>query len=326
MKRYAKIMLRDILVAIGAGLASTILFLSLVFGTKMGFLPAYFAPLPLLLIGLNKGIRPATIATIFGCFSALIVANIFQAMLFGISVAIPALLIVRYTTMAKKVADGVVEWLSIGDTLARLATLGGIILITTVTYFDTTGSIAKSTEVFLEKVITASLHFSAPIDQQKLVEHLVPLFPAMVVSSWILMTLINSLFSQAILIKLAKNLRPPVRYSEITLPEWLYWLIIFSGSVALLSTGDIEYIARNLTFILAIPFFLIGLTVFHTFASLFRSPAFVLVAFYLFVTISIWAIFLVAITGFLEEWSQLRRKSRLAQNKRQNKSDKDLKQ
>jgi hypothetical protein len=313
-------MLREKLIYITTGLASAMLFLSLLFGNQIGFLPAYFSPLPILIIGLSKGINPTIISTISGFFCALFIADIFQAMLFGITIAIPALLIVRYTTMTKTVHGDQTKRLSIGEIIARLATFGGFIFIlTAVIYSDTHGSLAKFIETFLNRVITTSLYFGAPTQHQTIINNLVPLFPAIVIASWLLMSLINSALSQLILFKTSRNLRPPIEYSQITLPEWIYWLIVCSGAIALISSGDFEYILRNLTFIFAIPFFLVGLAVFHNLASRLRTPYLALVTFYLFLAISAWAIFLVTIIGFFEEWTQFRNKSQLAQTKNKNK-------
>jgi hypothetical protein len=302
-------MYREPIIAIGAGIASALLSTSVAVGSGIGLILAYFSLLPVLLVGLSQGPRSTTIATVSGIVCAILLTNIFQGGLFGISVALPGWLIVRYVLMTQTTQSNSTNWLPIGEVLARLVAFGGIILVlSAITYFDSPGGLPKSIETFLDKMISARFQFGVAVDRQLIVERLVPLFPAVTVSSWVLMTLVNSLLAQSILIKASINLRPTIYYSKITVPEWIYWAIVGSGTLALIGSGSFEYIGRNLSVILAIPFFLVGLSVIHTMARQLRSPGVVLVAFYFFMVISSWVIFVAAIIGFFEEWNQIRGK------------------
>tara|TARA_B100000315_G_scaffold257793_1_gene307828 strand:- start:1928 stop:2875 length:948 start_codon:yes stop_codon:yes gene_type:complete len=300
-------MYRETTVAIGVGLASALLSIAIAFGSGLGLLLVYFALLPILLVGLSQGQRSVSIAAVAGVFGTIFLTNIFQGALYGVSVALPAWLIVRYALMNQTAQDGSIVWFPIGEILARLAALGGIALVVgAITYFDAPGGIAKVIEEFLDKILAARLQFGSPAQRQLLVERLVPFFPAISASSWILMTLLNSILAQFILIKAGRNLRPAVLYSSISAPEWLYWGLVGAGALALLGSGSFEYVGRNLAMVLAIPFFFIGLGVIHTLARLLRSPSIALTAFYFLMVISSWAIFIVAIIGFFEEWNNLR--------------------
>jgi hypothetical protein len=300
---------RETLIAIGAGLASALLSIAVAYGSGIGLLLAYFALLPILLIGLSQGPRFATIAALSGVIGAIFLTNISQGALFGISVALPAWLITRYALMTQTAQDGSLKWLQIGEVLSRLAALGGVVLVlSAITYFDAPGGLPKVIETFLDKMIAARFQFGAPADQHLLVERLVPFFPAITVSSWVLMTIINSVLAQAILIRAGINLRPAVQFSRIAVPEWIYWGIVGAGTLALIGSGTFEYVGRNLAIVLAIPFFLVGLAVVHTLVRQLRSPGIALSAFYFFMVISSWAIFVAAVIGFFENWNQLRQK------------------
>ncbi|MBT7267543.1 MAG: DUF2232 domain-containing protein [Rhodospirillaceae bacterium] len=300
-------MYKETTVAIGAGLASALLSVAIAFGSGLGLLLVYFALLPILLIGLSQGHRSGSIAAIAGVFGTIFLTNIFQGALYSVSVALPAWLVVRYGLMSHTARDGSTTWFPIGEILARLAALGGIALVLgAITYFDAEGGIVKVIEEFLDKILAARLQFGSPAQRHLLVERLVPLFPAISAASWILMTLVNSLLAQTILIRAGRNLRPAAQYSSINAPEWLYWGLVGAGLMALLGSGSFEYVGRNLAIVLAIPFFFIGLGVIHTLAKLLRSPSIALTAFYFLMVISSWAIFVVAIIGFFEEWNDLR--------------------
>ena len=300
-------MYKETIVAIGAGLASALLSVAIAFGSGLGLLLVYFALLPILLIGLSQGQRSVSIAAVAGIFGTIFLTNIFQGALYGVTVALPAWLVVRYGLMNQTARDGSITWFPIGEILARLAALGGIALVLgAITYFDAPGGIVKVIEEFLDKILAARLQFGSPAQRHLLVERLVPLFPAISAASWILMALINGILAQSILIRAGRNLRPAVQYSSISVPEWLYWGIVGAGAMALLGTGSFEYVGRNLAIVLAIPFFFVGLGVINTLAKLLRSPGIALAAFYFLMVISSWAIFVVAVIGFFEEWNDLR--------------------
>ena len=300
-------MYRETTVAIGAGLASALLSVAIAFGSGLGLLLVYFALLPILLIGLSQGQRSVSIAAVAGLFGTIFLTNIFQGALYGVSVALPAWLIVRYGLNSQTTRDGSTIWFPIGEILARLAALGGIALVLgAITYFDAPGGFVKVIEEFLDKILAARLQFGSPTQRHQLVERLVPLFPAISAASWILMASINGILAQSILIRAGRNLRPAVHYSSISAPEWLYWGLVGAGALTLLRSGSFEYVGRNLAIVLGIPFFFIGLGVIHTLARLLRSPSIALTAFYFLMVISSWAIFVVAIIGFFEKWNDLR--------------------
>lgn len=305
---------REIIIAIGAGLVSALLSIAVAFGSGLGLLLAYFALLPILLIGLSQGPRSAAIAAFAGIVGATALTNIFQGAVFAASVALPAWLIVRYALMTKTAEDGTTQWLPLGEVLARLVALGGITLVLSAAiFFDNPGGLAKAIEEFLDQMIAARIQFKVPTDRHILVGRLVPFFPAIAVSSWVLMTLINTALAQSILVKAGKNLRQDVQYSQITVPEWIYWGVVGAGSVTLLASGSMEYIGRNLAMVLSIPFFLVGLAVVHSLARQLRSPSIALTAFYFFMVISSWAIFVAAVIGFFEKWNQLRQRFKTPQ-------------
>ena len=99
-------MYRETTVAIGAGLASALLSVSIAFGSGLGLLLVYFALLPILLIGLSQGQRSVSIAAVAGLFSTIFFTNIFQGAIYGVSVALPAWLIVQYGLNSQTTRDG----------------------------------------------------------------------------------------------------------------------------------------------------------------------------------------------------------------------------
>jgi hypothetical protein len=300
---------RSTIIAIGAGLVSSLLSLAAA-GSGLGLLLAYFALLPILLIGLSQDRRAAIFAILFGMFGVVLLSNIYQGLLYSISIALPAWLIIS-TSLTSKIKNNISSLeVPIGEILSRLAFLGGILLIISAIIFsDKPDNLSQSIEVLLYKLIQNN-HPDLNITENHrlLVTGTVPLFPTIVFSSWLLMIIISTMVAQAILIKAKVNLRPVFQYSKIKAPEWIYWTFVTSGIFTLIGPDNFEYISRNLTAIFLIPFLFIGLGVIHTVARTFSSPTIVLIPLYFFIVISSWSTIIAVLIGFFERWTDFRQK------------------
>jgi hypothetical protein len=78
--------------------------------------------------------------------------------------------------------------------------------------------------------------------------------------------------------------------------------------VALLGSGDVEYIGRNLVMIVALPFFVLGAAVVHGLAGRVRARQPLLVVFYVVLFMSGWARMAVVGIGLIEQWVGIRRR------------------
>ena len=298
------------IIAIGAGLVSSLLSLSAAFSPGLGLLLAYFALLPILLIGLSKHHRAAIFTIVFGILGVVLLSNTYQGILYSISVALPAWLIIS-TSQIPKINNNIspVE-LPIGEILSRLAFLGGILLIiSSIIFSDRSGGLSQSIEVFLYKLIQNN-HPNLKITEnyRLLVAGTVPLFPTIVFSSWLLMIIISTLVAQTILIKAKINVRPAFQYIKIKMPEWIYWTFITSGIFTLIGPINFEYVSRNLTVIFLIPFLFVGLSVIHTAARTLRSPTIVLIPLYFFMIALSWPAIIAVLIGFFERWTHFKQK------------------
>ena len=157
-------------------------------------------------------------------------------------------------------------------------------------------------------IMSNSHSLTSTANHQLLVDRMVPFFPAIIFLSWLLMIIINTVVSQAILIKAGINLKPAFQYSKIKAPEWIYWIFAASGLLILIGPNNLEYVSRNLTAIILIPFLFIGLSVVHTAARTFQSPSLILFPLYFFIIISSWLTFIAILVGFFEKWTKIRQK------------------
>ncbi|MDP6426828.1 MAG: DUF2232 domain-containing protein [Rhodospirillales bacterium] len=299
------------IIAMAGGLASAALSLGVLTGSGAAILFAYFSPLPLLLVGLSLGLTSVSVGIALAAILVAWVAGATQAAIYGISLALPVWLITRYAIGTRKLAGGSAASYSAGDILARMAVLGGLLLIfTALMTASNEGGFAGAVRSFVDTILGARLAASGAIDREMLVDRLVPLFPAATALSWLVMFVINATLAQSFIRKAGKNLRSQTGYAQITVPEWFYWIFVAVAAIALVASGPVEYLARNLVVVLSAPFLFAGLGVIHILVQRVALPGMALTAFYIFIILFSWAGFVVAWLGFLEPWVRLRERYR----------------
>ena len=112
--------------------------------------------------------------------------------------------------------------------------------------------------------------------------------------------------AQAGLTRAGQALRATPDYSAIELPEWSYWLFVVAATAKLMSSGEIEFVAQNLTMILGAPFVFVGLGVVHRAARRLHYSGIALAVFYLCLFLFPWSAAVVGVLGFAEKWVALR--------------------
>jgi len=298
---------KQLIIAAAGGLVSAILSLGLLSGSSGALLFAYFAPLPILLIGLSLGLVSVSAAILL---AAIVVANLtgaVQAAVYAASIALPAWLVTRYALANRTGPGGPSIPYSPGDILARIAVGGGLLLIlAALATANTEGGFEGWVTMFVDRMLDARLAAGGAPERSLFAERLTPLFPAITALSWLVMVVINTALAQSILNRAGKNLRSGVNYAQITLPEWFYWVFVAAAAASLVASGSVEYLTRNLAIIFAAPFLFVGLGIFHTLARRVSAPGMALTAIYGFLILFSWAGIFVAGLGFLEPWVRLR--------------------
>src|SRR3546814_13716876 len=75
----------------------------------------------------------------------------------------------------------------------------------------------------------------------------------------------------ALLARMNKSMRPPPDVAALTLPQWMTLVLALAAAGGLLLPGTIGYYGQNLTAILMVPFFFVGLAVMHTLCRRFSA-------------------------------------------------------
>ncbi len=305
---------REALVAVSAGLASAIATMAFLSGTFFALGFVYMAPLPMLMAGLAYGPRATTIAALAGVMAMGMFGGPVTAGIFTIVHALPTWVVVKLALMPRPGTQGgtsgsdgslAVHWMAPGHVISVMAVFAAGLLVVAASVGGDAGLSGYVAE-HLDLVLGQMAPDLDATNRARIASAMTPLFPGAVATSWLVMVAINSTVAQGSLVRLGFNRRPSPSYVGLELPGWMSWPLVGAAVLALAGTGEWEYMGRNLAMVLALPYFFLGLAVFHTLARQVAATKPLLVVFYLVIVISVWAALVVAGVGVIEQWFGLR--------------------
>ena len=147
------------------------------------------------------------------------------------------------------------------------------------------------------------------IDRDVLIDQMTPFFLGFSATTWLLMIIVNAGLAQSLLASRGWSKRPKPEWSQVRLPGWFDWVLVGTAAAALVSHGDVGFLARNIVMILLTPYFLVGLAVAHVIARRSTMPGLMLGAFYIvLIVFFLLGAALVAVLGIVEQWIGVRRR------------------
>lgn len=302
-------MSKGIGLAVAAGLASGLVYVSVLAGGSLGMLLAYLTPLPLVMIGLSYGVGRSLI----GCAVAVAVVALAAPggiAVFVLATLLPVLVLVRQALLWRQTPAGQVEWYPPGPLLAQLAIiavalmgLGELLVVGQPTSLEAT--VRQAVRHFVELVLP-----TAPGDVKGQLTGLwSAVFPAMLAGAWLLTAVANGVVGQWTVAKAGHALRPVPEYSGLELPLWLLGALAGAAVFGAMADGDAGYLGRNAAVVLLWPYVFAGLAAVHRWLRGKPNAGALLVLFYLvFFTMSGWALVAVAGLGLVRHWTRLRRR------------------
>ena len=298
-------MTRGLLIALVGGLASAVFFLAIRAGAPGAIALTYLASVPILAVGLSQGLLNAAIATIVACLSIALGIHVIAAGIYIAIAAIPALIVIRQSLFSQpETTTEELEWYPIGLVLSCLTAYGLIVLTGISLYFlgDEGGLTGRSQQLLssvFAKVSAANPQITIPL------EGIARYLPGMLLSVWLLISIVNATLAQNVLSRIGHAIRPLPNYSSIELPNWMSLALAI---VILLSffSGVFGDFGRNASPLLSTPFFLLGLAVIHTLSRRVSARGPVLFGVYFLLVIVGWLSALVVLLGVLEQWISLR--------------------
>lgn len=299
---------KSYLIAVCAGLLSLVAAMPALNGAPGGLMLFYVAGLPIYLTGFAFGVAAGTVASLSGFIAAMFLGGALVAGVFALVHLLPAWTVIRQAMLQRTAADGHTEWMPAGTIVSSLAGLSAMLmLLAGLAFIAGGGGFSTIVTDRLTDVLAAVAPDTPKAARDEMVQLYGPLLPASIGSSWVIMAVVGATLAQAILARAGRNLRPTPRYANMVLPEWISWAMIGCAVVSLVASGEIEFLARNLTLALAVPFFLLGLAVIHHWARRVPRGTMALVAVYFLIFVVGWAGLLVtAAVGVLEQWGGIR--------------------
>lgn len=301
-------MSRDTVIAIFGGCLSAAASLVILTGAPGGLIFVYLAPLPLLLAGLGLGLQPAIVAGAAGALVSAMIGGPGAAGVYLVVSAVPVCIAVRQALLNREGPGGKTLWHPPGAILALLTVFSGAMLVMAAIYFGADGGMEPVVAHNLGNAFSAMWPQVSGEDRSRIIALLAPWLPGAIGMVWVLVSILNGILAQGLLVRMKRNLRPTPSYSELDLPDWISWFLVGAAALALAGSGQLEYLGRNLVMVFALPFFLLGLAVAHTLARRTPMAGMILAGLYVMLIMSGGAILAVAGIGLVEQWIGLRRR------------------
>ncbi len=297
------------LLAIGGGAASVLIYSLTVSGSFGGLVLAYFAALPLYLVGLGLGLTAGAAAGATATIGMLLPGGFMAALVFFFVTALPTIVLVRQSLLSRNDPQGNVAWYPAGLMVVTLSVFGaGIYTLAALWLATQPGGFEGTTQAFVENLASSMTAPGAAEHRENIVNTLTPIVPGFVAASWFVMTVINAALAQGLLVRFQRNIRPSPDIVSMEFPNWFPIAAAAAALVGLLLPGALGFYGTNLAIILIVPFFFMGLAVVHALCRQKSAGPFLLIAFYGMLIVFGWLVVIVATLGLIEQWIGLRRR------------------
>lgn len=305
-----------ILIGLGAGLVSAVLFASASSGTALGVLVLFFlSPLPVAIAGLGWGWMAALIAAVVGCLLIGVIGTGRAALFHAVALGAPAA-VMTYLAMLNRPldkGDGAVEWYPIGSLVAWTALwagcLAGAALLSTATDVDGLRNVLRAS---FEQFLTSGGALPGPsLDRSQLgvfVELMVMSFAGAIATLWMGVAILN-LWAAGRVTQISGRLqRPWPDLAAIELPRRLP--IAFAAAVlATFLPGMAGLVASGFASAILFAYMLVGLAIVHRLTDGMVVRPLLLGAVYAsLLFLSPFSNLLLALAGIAEPYSPLRRR------------------
>src|SRR5215217_4333117 len=102
--------MHSLVVGIGAGVASALLFGVVITGSPLAMMLSFVAPLPIFIATLGWNHRCGLVASLTGAIALAFVFNVTAGVAYGLGWALPAWWLAYLALLGRPAADGATEW------------------------------------------------------------------------------------------------------------------------------------------------------------------------------------------------------------------------
>lgn len=273
-------------------------------------------PVPLFLVGLGVGRGDMLVAAVVAMASLTYFLNVHLMLYLTALYVLPVMLLCLLALRYRYDEQGTLFWYPAGRLVTALALYPIAVYGCFSAMIGGNGVEHSLHETILPQMNTllaspeiAKNLAEAPSDDmaRMITTGLVTLLPGMMILSWIVSILVSGLWTQFTLLSNGNALRPVPRLDDFELPAWLLPLFAIMILLSFFFEGQIAYFARNTLLPLVVPYFVLGVALFHFWAGQRKNKLMLLILFYLFLSFG-YPIALVALAGVVEPWLHLRQR------------------
>jgi hypothetical protein len=315
-------MLQVLLIGLGAGAASALLFASIVSGSPLAILLFYLSALPVMLAAIAWSHMAGLFAVLFGVLALAAALNFWIAFVYLASVATPAYVLAYMSMLGREVAPASgtappeMEWYPVGRLLLWAAAIAFALVTVVILQFGTSfESYQKTIRATFETVL--KLQARIPADQplklpgvqnpEQFLNTLVAVMPAAAAVLSMLTSIIN-LWLAARVARVSGRLRRPwPDLNEVSLPPAA--AILFAAALAVsFASGMPGFIAAIAIAVLTLAYSIAGFSALHAVTRNAGARTWILAGAWISVIVLGWPLLFVAILGIADSVFDLRGK------------------
>jgi hypothetical protein len=306
-------MTQIVLIGIGAGAASALLFASVASASPISILLFYLAPLPIMIAALGWSYWAALVAAVAAAVSLAVALGgyFFFAFLFG--VGLPAWWLAYLALLARGGPAGELDWYPVGRVILWAAILGTLVVVAAIPTLGLDEETFRSSlRKGFERVLRAQGESPSPAPRSedpastdRLIDLLVRVIPPLAA---VLSTVVNlvDLWLAGKVVKLSGRLtRPWPELAEMRLPPVTPALLAV-GFVAYFLPGLLGIVAGIFVATLLVIYAMVGLAVLHFITRGMTSRGLLLGGTYTALVIFGWPVLLMALFGLADTVIDLR--------------------
>jgi hypothetical protein len=295
-----------LLIGIGVGAASALLFATLDPRSLLSFFLFYLSPLPILIAGIGWSHWAALFASLFGALGLALAFGFFFFLAFLVGVALPAWWLAYLALLARPSANAdTLEWYPAGNLVVWAALLGTLVVVAALpTFLSEEPQLRAALRSAVERIIRIRGPATSPLelpsaDINRFVDLLLLLMPPFVAMFATVTNTLN-LWLAGRIIRLSGRLRRPwPDLSAITFPAYALLLMAIATLGSFVS-GAIGVAASVLGASLLMAYALLGFAVLHSITRGMDSRSFLLAGVYAAVAVFYWPVLIVTLLGLID--------------------------
>ena len=306
-----------VLIGLGAGAASALLFASIASGSPLSFALANFAQLPIMLAAIGWTHMAGLLAAVVASIGLALATTGSVAVVFLLGIGLPAWWI-GYLALLARPANGsdpnAMEWYPLGRIVVWAALAAAlVVLITMLRYGFDAGQVQAGMRRELERALrflsgspaNSPLQLPSVKDPERLLDFLVLIVPPMKALALTVTSLLN-LWLAALIVRISGRLkRPWPEIAQMVFPPFAATLLAIAVAGTFLP--DLIGLASGLfTASLLLAYALLGFAVLHAVTAGLTGRSFMLTGIYFTVGLLGWPIVLMSMVGLLETLVSLR--------------------